>query len=124
LAETFGALPMVIWGPGEETLAAAVRRSMKRESLLAPPTSIKELAHLLSKCAAYVGNDSGPMHIAAAAGIGVVGLFGPTDPKRVAPWTPRTRAVEPFEPFSKKRSVEGLSVDQVYSAAAELLERL
>ena len=124
LVETFGVKPLLIWGPGEEPAVAAVRRAMKREALVAPRTSLKELAHLLSKCVMYVGNDSGPMHIAAAMGAAVVGLFGPTDPRRVAPLGPNVRAVEPFEPFSQSRAVDGIAVAQVYTAAAQLLEKL
>ncbi len=124
LCETFRVVPLLIWGPGEEPFVAAVRRAMKQESLVAPRTSIKELGRLLGKCALYVGNDSGPMHIASAMGAAGVGLFGPTDPRRVAPWSPNFRAVEPFEPFAKHRPVDGISVDQVYHAAAQLLEKL
>ena len=123
LAETFDVLPLLIWGPGEEPLVEAMRGRMKREALVAPPTGIQELAHLLGKCALYVGNDSGPMHLAAAMGAAVVGLFGPTDPRRVAPWTKRSLAVEPFEPFHKRRRLDGITTDQVYRAAATLLER-
>jgi lipopolysaccharide heptosyltransferase I len=121
LVETHGITPLLIWGPGEEPLVDHVRQAMKRPALIAPPTTIKELAHLFTRCALYVGNDSGPMHLAAAMGCAVVGLFGPTDPRRVAPWSARQRAVEPFEPFFKNRSIDGVTIDQVYTAATELL---
>ena len=48
-------------------------------------TSVRELAALLKQCNLFIGNDAGPMHIAAAVGCPVVGLFGPTDP---AVWGP------------------------------------
>lgn len=123
LAERGNIVPLLIWGPGEEGLVEAVRGRMKKPVLIAPPTTIKELAHLLSRCALYVGNDSGPMHLAAAMGSAVVGLFGPTDPRRVAPWTSRSIAVEPFEPFHKHRRVDGITTDQVVRAASTLLEQ-
>jgi len=47
----------------------------------------------MSKCTIYLGNDTGPMHMAAAAGVGVVGVFGPTDTKRVGPWTKLKREI-------------------------------
>jgi len=122
LARELGLLPMIIWGPGEEALADRVLRNMKTPGMLAPPTTLKELAHLLSRCAMYVGNDSGPMHLAAAMGIAVVGLFGPSDPRRVGPWTARASAVEPPRPFSKTRRMEEIAVEQVVRAAAELSE--
>ncbi len=89
-----GYVPIVIWGPGEEPDAAAVVESAQTPILVAPKTDIRELAALLGRSAMYVGNDSGPMHIAAAMGTRVVGVFGPTDPARVGPWTPRGRAVQ------------------------------
>ncbi len=80
---------VIIWGPKEEQSAQSLRGACRAKPLLAPPTDIKELYYLLSRCDAYLGNDSGPMHMAAAAGIGVAGVFGPSDPDRVGPWTER-----------------------------------
>jgi lipopolysaccharide heptosyltransferase I len=89
-----GVRGVVIWGPGEEKDAEALASAARSKPAIAPRTDIKELHHLLRRCRLYVGNDSGPMHLAAAAGIGVVGVFGPTDPARVAPWSPRARVVQ------------------------------
>ncbi|SMH62018.1 glycosyltransferase family 9 protein [Azospirillum agricola] len=50
-------------------------------------------AACLSRAALYVGNDSGLMHIAAAAGVPTLGLFGPGFPETYGPWGPRARAV-------------------------------
>jgi len=47
--------------------------------------SIGELIALLAKCAFFIGNDSGPMHLAAATGVCVFALFGPTDEQRWGP---------------------------------------
>ena len=47
--------------------------------------SLVELAAILERCEIYVGNDSGPMHIAAAVGIPTVGIYGPSSPSRTAP---------------------------------------
>jgi len=53
---------------------------------LAGRTSLKELAYLYSSCSVLVCTDTGPMHIAAAMGCGVVALFGPTAPLRTGPY--------------------------------------
>lgn len=45
-----------------------------------------ELMALMERARLYVGNDSGPMHVAAALGTPVVGIFGSSDPKRWHPW--------------------------------------
>ena len=52
---------------------------------------ILEVARMLRRAALYVGNDSGITHLAAAVGVPVVALFGPTDPVR---WAPRGGRVE------------------------------
>ena len=51
-------------------------------------TSIKELIALLRRVRLLITNDSGPMHLAAALGIPVLALFGPTDPVRTGPYAP------------------------------------
>jgi ADP-heptose:LPS heptosyltransferase len=69
-----------LWGPGERERVEACRALMRRPSLLAPPTDWQGLGALLERCALFVGNDSGPKHVAVALGIPTVTLFGPTHP--------------------------------------------
>jgi heptosyltransferase-2 len=57
-------------------------------------TAIAELPALLSRCQLFLGNDSGAMHVAAAVGLPVVAIFGPTDPHGTAPVTPRCTIVQ------------------------------
>jgi heptosyltransferase-2 len=57
-------------------------------------TAIADLPALLSQCQMFVGNDSGAMHVAAAVGLPVVAIFGPTDPHGTAPITPRCTVVQ------------------------------
>ena len=52
---------------------------------LAGRTDIRQLAGVMALCRAFVSNDSGAMHLAAAVGVPVVALFGPTDPGATAP---------------------------------------
>ena len=93
LAES-GARVLLLWGGKSEFQAVKeLAGSMISQPVIAPPADLQELYHLLSLCTIYLGNDTGPMHMAAAAGIGVVGLFGPTDPERVGPWTDKKRIV-------------------------------
>ncbi len=60
---------------------------------LAGDLSTAELASLLSRCAVFVSNDSGPMHLAAALGTPTVGLFGPETPLMYGPLGSRVRAL-------------------------------
>ena len=86
-----GALCLVTWGPGERALAERVVRDAKEAARLAPATpSLLELAALYDRCVAVVGGDTGPVHMAAALGVSVVGLYGPKDPAIYAPWDART----------------------------------
>ncbi len=68
-----GMRPVVVYGPGEESLAATLGWAMGAP--LAPPTNLEELAALLSGLDAVVTNDTGPMHLAVALGVPTVSLF-------------------------------------------------
>ena len=48
-------------------------------------TDLRQLAGILARCSAFVSNDSGAMHLAAAVGVPVTALFGPTDERVTAP---------------------------------------
>lgn len=74
-----------MWGPGERGSVEACRARMRARSFLAPPTGWQELGALLERCALWIGNDSGPKHVAVALGIPSVTLYGPTHP---ATWHP------------------------------------
>lgn len=77
---------IVIWGPSELALAESVSRSSGGSAQPAPATSIADLAALVRDAALVVSGDTGPLHIAAAVGTPVVGLYGPTWPERNGPW--------------------------------------
>jgi ADP-heptose:LPS heptosyltransferase len=76
---------LLLWGPGEIDDVKKIGEMMQEPSLLAPPTSLKQLAALLS--IGFAGsNDSGPLHLAAAVNTPVVGIYGPTRPDLQGPW--------------------------------------
>ncbi|MEJ7575758.1 MAG: lipopolysaccharide heptosyltransferase I [Pyrinomonadaceae bacterium] len=70
---------IVVHGPGEETLAARVVEASRANRTEAAALSLKSLVALLKRARVYVGGDTGPTHLAVAAGTPVVGLFGPTE---------------------------------------------
>jgi len=83
-------LPSLInFGPGEEEQARAVEQS---SAGAARPLccSLGELIALTRRAAIFIGGDSGPMHLAAALGVPVVAIFGPTDPARNGPYGTRS----------------------------------
>ncbi len=54
--------------------------------MIPPATTLLQLAALFERCAFVVTNDSGPMHIAAASGSHVLGIYGPTRPELQGPY--------------------------------------
>jgi lipopolysaccharide heptosyltransferase I len=89
-AEKFGALSDLLWssygmrslvtyGPGEEDLADKVTRASRSEKATPVHLSLKGFYALAKRARVYVGGDTGPTHIAVAAGAPIVGLFGPTE---------------------------------------------
>ena len=61
----------------------------RRSVRLVRGASLTELAAVMERCAVYVGNDSGPMHIAAALGLPTVGIYGSSSPARTSPRSPK-----------------------------------
>jgi heptosyltransferase-1 len=87
--ETRNALRVVVvHGPGEESLAEQVCAAAAPARPVAIRTTIEELMGLLAHARCVVAADSGPLHLAAALGTHVVGLYGPTDPARNGPFVP------------------------------------
>jgi lipopolysaccharide heptosyltransferase I len=108
-AERFGALAReirarhgwksaVLWGPGEETLAAQVASSSSGAADMAPATSLADLVALARAARLLISGDTGPIHLAAAVGTPVVGIYGPTDPRRNGPWDAHDVCVSRFTP--------------------------
>ena len=79
-------------------------------------------AACLARCAVFVGNDSGLMHLAAAAGAPTLGLFGPTPASEYAPSGVCAAAVE-AEGRSGEAAIGALTVEAVVRAAEALLAR-
>ncbi len=86
IAEKLKAKILILWGPEDKREAELISTKMKTKGILAPPTSIIEMAAFLEKADAVLANDSGPMHIAAAVGTPTLGLFGPTAPEFQGPF--------------------------------------
>ncbi len=123
-----GVSALINYGPGEEELARAVETAS--EGAAKPVTgSLTQLIALTRRARLFIGGDTGPMHLASALRVPVVGIFGPTDPVRNGPFG--TRSVVLRSPASTTsyshtfQSDEGLleiSSTQVITAARQLLE--
>lgn len=88
LRERYALPSVVLFGPGEEDLATGVVRAASGAALAAPPTDIADLVALARHAALFVAGDTGPLHLAAAVGTPIVGLYGPTSAERNGPWSP------------------------------------
>ena len=118
---------VVVWGPGERALAQSVVASAGDGTTLTPPTSIPELALLMSTCAAVVGGDTGPVHLAAALGVPTVAIFIATEPERNGPRGARAITVSaargPARRGSARSSLGGdVEVAEVLAALKGLLD--
>ena len=86
LAEKLDAAILLFAGPNERALQAQVAEKMDVPPILVQTDDLRHLAALISACDVYIGNDTGPMHIAAAVGTPVVALFGSTNHIRSGPY--------------------------------------
>ena len=75
----YGLRSLVTYGPGEEQIAATVLESSRSGAASAVSLSLKGFYELAKRAEVYIGGDTGPTHIAIAAGTPIVGLFGPTE---------------------------------------------
>jgi ADP-heptose:LPS heptosyltransferase len=103
---------------------------LRPEANMAGKVELNVTAAMLRRLDGFIGNDSGPLHLAAAAGIPVIGLYGPTDPGRYGPWKARHRIVT-LSPscgpcslrcrFETNRCLQDLSPGLVQKAVREIL---
>src|SRR5262249_20045934 len=130
LQET-GLAVVLTCGPGEEGILQAVARDVP-EAQCFPAIRIRQLAALIRGARLFAGNDSGPMHLAAAVGTPVLALWGSSDSRRWRPWSvPHCVVQNPFEcnpcpgyrclVASSPLCIESVTVEQVNNAVDDLL---
>ncbi|MBI1846237.1 MAG: lipopolysaccharide heptosyltransferase I [Candidatus Rokubacteria bacterium] len=117
LAADLAASVLVVWGPGEDSIARDVVEGVRAPGVvLAPPTDLHELIAVLRRASVVVAADTGPLHLAAAVGTPCVGLFGPTPAARNGPYGPGQRALA--APDGRMTSI---TVGEVLRLAGEAL---
>lgn len=119
-----GARIVILGGPGEQerAMAAPVLAALPEAADLLGVLDLPEAAAVLARCALFVGNDSGLMHLSAATGTPTIGLFGPTPAAEYAPVGARAQAVLAKGPPGAA-PMGALSATRVAEAAAALLAR-
>jgi heptosyltransferase-1 len=108
---------LVLWGPGEEAGAQAIAGDLPGV-VPAPPTDLGGLLAVVRRASVVVAGDTGPLHLAAAAGVPCVGLFGPTSGVRNGPYGDGHTVIQ-----SPDRTMAGISIDVVLGAVGRLLDR-
>jgi ADP-heptose:LPS heptosyltransferase len=113
-------IPTVVnLGPGDEALAAPIRRLCGAKIPVVDGLTLPELMALLAGARLLAGNDCGPTHIAAAGRVPIVVVFGASNPVHWRPWGTEYRLLQSSEPATP--GLPSIRVEQVQAACAELL---
>jgi heptosyltransferase I len=130
IASAHGLLPVVLWGPEEQDVAARIVNRSRNTAILAPKTGVGDLLALSRGARLMVSGDTGPLHLAAAVATPIVALFGPTDPARNGPWDADDISLSRFGECvchyerrcrRVRPCIEDISVDEVYDAISRRL---
>jgi ADP-heptose:LPS heptosyltransferase len=97
LWEARGIRSVVTYGPGEEELAQSVVDSSRAKAAVALDSTLKQFFALARRAILFVGGDTGPLHVAAAARAPVVAIFGPTSARRNGPFAEDDVVIERFD---------------------------
>jgi len=111
----------------DNALANAVVQASEGSAIVAPCT-VARLIALLRRASLMIAGDTGPLHLAAALGRPVVGLYGPTDPARNGPYGTRSRVLRHASSHKDhtrhsetEQGLMQITTDEVTEAALELL---
>jgi lipopolysaccharide heptosyltransferase I len=130
LGEAYRLPSAVVWsGPREKEWAETIVARSAGHAVLAPATTLPQLAALLRDARLFVGSDTGPMHIAAAVGTRCVSLHGPTQPQVSGPYGPGHQTVQVYyqdgtcreRRRAENHAMQAISVEMVCDACAAIL---
>ncbi|MDK9718421.1 MAG: lipopolysaccharide heptosyltransferase II [Trichlorobacter sp.] len=132
LADKWNARIILFGGPDEVGIVNEIEQTLQAQCLnTAGKTSVRQLMALIKRCNFFVTNDSGPMHIAAAFGVPLVAVFGPTDHVGTAPCSDKAAIVRQSVDCAPcklrvcptdHRCMTAVSTDDVVQAAQLLYE--
>ncbi|MGA8075289.1 MAG: glycosyltransferase family 9 protein [Candidatus Acidiferrales bacterium] len=132
LMKSRGIRPVVILGPGEREMAAAISERFASGSVVLESLDLRLLIALIAGARMFVGNDAGPAHLAAAAGTPAAIIFGSSSSVHWRPWHVEHRVVQndfPCNPckgdrcyaFDESKCILTISFEQVRDACEALL---
>ena len=128
---------LILGGPGDVEAFSLVKHLFLDSSIdLVGKCNLRDTIALLMQCSLFVGNDSGIMHIAAAAGTPLVALFGPQSPVKFGPWSRKAKVIykgmscspcrqkffSECEPSARMRPacMEAISVNEVFQEGMQI----
>ena len=128
-----GAVCVLVGAQGDRDAGREIESSLPASARvvnLIGRTDLRLLAALLASCHAFVSNDSGAMHLAAAAGVPVAAIFGPTDDRVTAPLGDHDVLIHQVfcRPCMLRdcpidhRCMKGITVDDVFAAVSKRLD--
>ncbi len=136
LCEKWNAQILLFAGPDERQLQAQIANLMRYTPIPVKEGNLCQVAGLIAACNFYIGNDTGPMHIAVAVGTPTVGIFGSTNHYRNGPYGAEHVVVHsgvelgcnPCHPGKRPGGcgkgscavIEAITVEQVFNAAEKL----
>ncbi len=133
LVQDCGVHVSLVGGPEEQTLVERIRNQMRAEAdNLAGSLTLPQLAEHLAGAELFIGNDTGTLHLAAAVGIPVIGLFGPGDSEKFRPLSHEAKILHHPVPWGPCRvqytrrcennlCMKEITVEEVWKAASGLL---
>jgi ADP-heptose:LPS heptosyltransferase len=118
LWKSHGLRSVVNVGPGEQQMAHAATAQFGDSGVVLDSLDLRELIALIASAKIFVGNDTGPSHLAAAANIPAVVIFGPTNSTHWRPWHADHRVVQNV---SDPKGVASVTPNQIREACESLL---
>lgn len=127
LGHSAGLKSAVVWaGEREKQMAEQIVANSDGHAVLAPKTSLLELACLVKSAHFFVGSDTGPMHLAAAFEVPCVAMFGPTRPEVCGPYGVGHVTLQKQhhgDRGSDNSAMQAIAVDDVCDACDSILAR-
>jgi heptosyltransferase I len=122
--------PVLVTGsPAEEPLIRDILRSANAERARYFPSTVVQFIALARRARLFIGGDTGPLHLAAAVGTPIVGIYGPTDPARNGPFARdditlwNGGMIDHTRRGANLSYLSGIGVDSVMAASMKRLER-
>jgi lipopolysaccharide heptosyltransferase I len=115
--------------PSEEPLLEGILQNAGAQRARYLPTTLVQFIALARRARLFIGGDTGPLHLAAAVGTPIVGIYGPTDPVRNGPFAADDIALSNYGPINHTRRgtypayLSGISVESVVAAVEKRLAR-